>query len=502
MKKIWVYLVFLSIFFLVTFLNLFPNYYAEVKTPQNYFYSGQASWFDPWDINVYTAAIKWGQKGHFLLENLYTTEMNKPALIYPLYTLVGNSFPKVNPFLLFHLLSIFSGAVLVVGVFYLSSFFLNSQRDKFVSLILIILGGGLGVFFFPQITSNDLFMTSFTFQSGLQRPHEAVGTLLYLAAMVFYFAGTTKNKPIFYLFSFLSLSLLIIFYPIYLLSFTVICSIFTLFNKVKKNFIYLGSISIIVGILTLTYLIHLQSSGFASVVSQSLNNLGLVSLVFGYGIFLPLFIYQLFHLKKQEKGRLFLNLWFISSFFLSFLPFGFARFYLRSLFFPLGILTVLALNQLSKNYTLQKFSLYLLFIIFTSFSSFFILYKRIDEVGKNNPWFYMPTQVQKGLQYLKTEKKDGVLSSYLLGNYIPANTGKRVYLGHLIQTPAASDKVFNLNNFYAGKFKENEALQFLKNNLINLVVYSDEEKKIGRLNYRFLQRIYQNEKIEIFSVNP
>lgn len=47
-----------TIIFAIIFINQFPDYYALTKTPKGFFYSGQASWFDPWDINVYTAAIK------------------------------------------------------------------------------------------------------------------------------------------------------------------------------------------------------------------------------------------------------------------------------------------------------------------------------------------------------------------------------------------------------------------------------------------------------------
>ncbi len=54
-------LILLIIISFAVFVNLFPNYYAYVNTPSGYIFSGQASWFDPWDINIYVTAIKWGQ---------------------------------------------------------------------------------------------------------------------------------------------------------------------------------------------------------------------------------------------------------------------------------------------------------------------------------------------------------------------------------------------------------------------------------------------------------
>ena len=84
------------------FINHFPNYYAWKNTPEGFTFSGQASWFDPWDINVYVSAINWGQSHGFLMQNVYTSQPNKPIFYYPLYTLLGIVFPNTDVFILFH----------------------------------------------------------------------------------------------------------------------------------------------------------------------------------------------------------------------------------------------------------------------------------------------------------------------------------------------------------------------------------------------------------------
>ncbi|MCR4326275.1 MAG: hypothetical protein NUV52_01315, partial [Candidatus Roizmanbacteria bacterium] len=73
-----------AVIFCVLFITHFPTWYALINTPIGYAFTGNNAWFDPWDLNVYVAAIRWGQQGHLLLKNVYTTQNLQPTLMYPL----------------------------------------------------------------------------------------------------------------------------------------------------------------------------------------------------------------------------------------------------------------------------------------------------------------------------------------------------------------------------------------------------------------------------------
>ena len=145
-------------------LNNFPNYYGYLKKPDNSFYSGQASWFDPWDLNVYAGAVKWGQSGKILLENLYSTETPQKAILYyPTYTFLGFLFRRADPFVLFHCAAFLLGGVLIIAIFLMIKVFIRQKMLSLLALFLIVFGGGLGWLFFPKTASADLFITGFTF---------------------------------------------------------------------------------------------------------------------------------------------------------------------------------------------------------------------------------------------------------------------------------------------------------------------------------------------------
>lgn len=475
-------------------------------------FSGQASWFDPWDINLYVSVINWGQNHGILLSNVYTTIENNPILFYPLYTISGSIFPKTDPYLLFHLQAIVLGVILLFVLWQIIKIFLISTKIQFIALFLIALGGGLGWLFFPNVFSSDLYMTGFTFQSHFQRPHEALGITFYLLSLIGFYIAANKSSYRLNLISLISLCLIVFFYPFYLLSYGLICGFYCfyliLYNH-KKPFIMLLINIFFAGFVLLFYNYYLQSNPqFTGIINQKLTNQNLIQLLLGWGILLPLMLLQLKSPNKDKKFY-FLYFWFFISLFLSFLPFGFARFYLRTLFFPIIILILLNIQYLSKLVHLSQKSLFILLIIIVPISSFFIAYKRLDEVSKNNQWFYISNEESNALDFLnKNAVNQGILSGYNLGNIIPAKTNSNVYFGHLLQTPNAQEKINNLIRFYANTMSDDEAGKFLKENNITYIIWSYEEQNITnsynnnekkQLKYKFLKQEFKNGNLIILS---
>lgn len=479
------------------FLNAFPNFYASLKTPSGMVFSGQASWFDPWDINLYVSAIRSGQTNGFLLSNLYTTTPNQPILMYPFYTLLGLIFKNINPFFLFHFWAAIFGLVLVFGIFYLLKFFLENFFERVVATMAITLGAGFG-FLYPLINSADATVTSFTFQSAFQRPHEAMAVLFYLFSVVFFLRKKILIASIFSL-------LTVFFYPFYFLSLAFIFSLY-LFIKNKSELKlsnYLPLIYILIPSLITFFFASSQISSnetFQNVLSQNLATPNPLLLFSGYGIITVLIIYNLFFMKKNEKN-LFLLIWFFLSLSLSFTPFGFSRFFLRGLFFPVVILSVLAINDLIKRARVSYFVFYFLFFIFLLPTNLKITYERIKEVQKNNPWYYLSKNELEAIKFLdtKTSNKSGVLALYTLGNLIPAYSHNTVYFGHLLQTPSSQNKLQNAYFFYASQIPNEKAKEFLKQNNIQYVVYGKEEEKATH-PYQFLFPVFQNPEIKIYSL--
>ena len=144
-----------------------------------------------------------------------------------------------------------------------------------------------------------------------------------------------------------------------------------------------------------------------------------------------------------------------------------------------------------------------IFILLTFPSAVFIFSSRIRETGRNNPWYYLPEEYNYSYGFISTLPKDGILSTYMMGNVIPAYTGKRVYIGHTLQTPDFNSREKLVSHFYRGEMSSQEAIQFLNNNNINYVYYSHFENLVGTKfsDYKFLTPIYKNKGAVVFEVN-
>ena len=124
----------------------------------------------------------------------------------------------------------------------------------------------------------------------------------------------------------------------------------------------------------------------------------------------------------------------------------------------------------------------------------------MNEAGKINQWFYYSHEIGDAFRYIRSYPKNGVMSGYILGNYIPPKTNKSVYFGHKIQSTKGKVRQAQLINFYSGKFSSLGAKKFLSNNNISLVIYGPEERAFGGHVYPFMRKTYSNSKVQIYTV--
>lgn len=118
---------------------------------------------------------------------------------------------------------------------------------------------------------------------------------------------------------------------------------------------------------------------------------------------------------------------------------------------------------------------------------------------------YIPNDLYDGFMFLrKQEPKNAVV----LGNpdtstdlMIPGLTGKKTYSGHFLTTLNSGEKDNLAHKFFYNRVKEDEALQFLKDNKIEYIMLTSYSKNAMDLKkeYGFLKERYKNRMITIFS---
>lgn len=499
------------IIFLNQFLNHYPDYLGFKNTPKDKWYTGQVSWFDPWDINNYFAVINQVQaKRELLCENFNTTDADhKKTFIYPLYIIVGNLFPHINNIILFHGTAIIFGIILCCSIFVLCLVLLEDVNYALVALFLISLGGGLGWLFSSMGQSADINIPWITFMISFQKPHQAIAAILYLSSLVCYFFSLQKNNIILNLCSLIFILLLIPFSPYHLLSYALICGLYTFIEyHRKKHFKLIKQLSLnflIIFISGSLYFWHFLHSDFSVLSSYKPPYISLLSLILGYGFFLPVYLFQLVFSNPRNEKRLFLNIFIIISICLFFTP-GMGRLFLNNLLFPIIIVILLWLKKMStysQNNKLNVYLIILFLLISTSLSSFYIFNQRIKALKSDNHWIYLPLEIKTGLEFLNNKESAGVIALPLMASYIPAHTHHRIYFGLQHQTPNYEQRLSNSIIFFENKMDNNQGKVFLNKNNISYVFFGPEEKDLAKSNslyYNFLENIYQNEKVIIYKI--
>lgn len=509
-KKTTLVFIFMVVLVSQTLVHL-PDFIKWKTTPSGLWFTGQVSWFDPWDQNVYFSAIGWGRRAGLVFQNLYDTQSDKPMQIYAAYTALGKilgSLPISNA-VIFHLSAIVLNFFLAFIVWWFLSIFLNKDLDKKIAFVLIFLGGGLGWLLFPQIVLPDLGQPGFMFESATRRPHETISIGLFLLTFGVLWKGIIGKQNVYLIIGLVSSFLAFYFHPYSVITFGVVISSFGayFFLKEKNSNFWKGlAVLAVSGLLYLLFfgrqmLIDPSSSGLVGQVQYSPNPM---YAILGWGILFPFILIALFSPSLNQEIR-FLKFWFLGHFAIIYIPLGFQKLLIRGLWVVAVILAVVGVGILAKRAKLKHGVLLIFVVAFACISNFFIFAKKVSEPITNR-WVYLFSGEREIIDYLNSngQKEEGVLASYRVGNIIPANTDKRVWAGHEFQTPNFKTRIQEVNKFYSGGMDDQEAREFLKNAKIAWVFWGPDEKTIGGLekipNSDLFDPVLQDGNASLFSL--
>jgi uncharacterized membrane protein len=113
----------------------------------------------------------------------------------------------------------------------------------------------------------------------------------------------------------------------------------------------------------------------------------------------------------------------------------------------------------------------------------------------------------KAMVWLKnnTDLNDVIFSAFNTGNFIPAYSGRVVWLGQWPQTADLERKLEQSDWFWQDDGQSAGKLEFLKQNKITYVFWGRYEKAAG--NYdpstkKYLQQVFSENGISIYKVLP
>ncbi len=514
-----------------------PYLYGYITRPEGSVYTGIRN-LTPGDFNAWFSWMEQVQQGKLLLKNPYTTEPQKVAYTNPLWESIGlfAKFFSMSNLLAMHVARILLLAVFLIVLMLFLSFFLRSVRQRIITFLVILFSSGIGLFVGPFIRlyhddtldyPTDLWVPeSNTFLTIYHSPHLLASLIMVLLIFLLMLIAFRTGRWWASVFAGLAGLLLVWFHPFNAATVFAVLFVYLFIHAILEQRIPWRVLLhfAVFGLLTLpafAYLFWLRAYDSTIALWESQNLLPSPSILMylaGFGLLVPLaLIGGRASLWPQRKEALFILTWVVVSSSLLYSPLDFQRRLVEGLHVPVSILAgwgiVRILDWISYRFIVQPRTVFILgsivgafLVVFLPLTNFQILSQDLYTYATKKEFpYYLTGQEASALAWVKDNTPDNavLLSRMEIGNFLPAYTGRTVYIGHGPQTLYWRDKHAVVTRFFFHNNLDDAKYQFLKQNSITYIYYGEREHSIGTYNpfiKPYLEKVYDAGGIAVFRV--
>lgn len=499
-------------------LSALPFLYGYLVTPPGKEFTWITSHPNRVDINIYLSWIRQVANGGILIEEMYTPEPVPKLYFNPLFLFMGwmAFLSGLGAPITFHLSRLLFGFLLFLVIYKFVSYFVLNRTQRKIAFLLIAFSSGLG-FTYPRIASTDIWMPeSITFWSIYENPMFIISILLLLSAFLCFFKSLGSRGFRYPILSGLFVLLLGFIHPYELVTFFAVVSFYILY-QFRRGAIKLKVITKTIGIILLflvpsiiyNYHLFFSNSALSYWGTQNVLRSPLPQLyILGFGfvfLFATLGAYNAF--KERDRRYTFPILWILLTFLLVYSPLNFQRRLIMGIHIPLCIMASVFLYKIlflgSKRAYNPKILLAVIITI-SSLTNVYILSMDISAFSRGVFPCYLEKDSVDAFAWLNWNSSPSsvVLSSYEIGNFIPAYSRNKVYIGHWAQTKEFNEKGRLTLSFFNSSVSEDWRNRFLMENHINYVFYGPFERGIGNASLfsANLREVYKNPSVTIYEV--
>lgn len=233
--------------------------------------------------------------------------------------------------------------------------------------------------------------------------------------------------------------------------------------------------------------------------------------------------------RRRNAGWLYLAAWGLVPFALVYLPFRFQRKVAEGMHVPLCILAALAIGDMllavgsrprmrnGQRRPLPVASQWLVALVVVAAvipSNVALMGLILKDLGADGHPYYLRAGEVKAMQWLAAHSKpeDAVLSTMLIGAYLPRVAGNHAFLAHLAETLNFGRKQITVSRFFGHSqavsrlkvlkpMTDDERMNLARANRLAYVYYGPDEKAIAKVeprHMRCLELVYDNGQVQIY----
>jgi hypothetical protein len=499
------------------------------------YYSGLHLWF--LDGNVYLSYLNQVKDGNFLFVDLFSNEAGNIPIFNPFWLAVGllGKILNLTAPLTFHLARII---LIPIFLFVLYKFIADFLPDfsffrKKLCFLFSIFASGLGGYYVLfkglDIQNNnfplDIWVPeSVNFQIIFDTPHFIASITLLILILYYFFKAVDKGLIKYSIYAGLLSLVFFSFHPYYVMTIYAIPALYILVKfirnkKIDYNHFLYYCLLVIISLPSVFYYAFLYLTNDFMRIKSAQNACGSSNPIgffigFGLTLFFAILIQVYFIIQKElTDKKIFLMIWFWGSILLMYCTVAFERRLSEGFQVPLVILSFMGLvmfyDILRSHWRffreLKSFEILIVFIFLFCFSNIYIYAYSFRFIDLRQENVFLKSSTVEALDWYKTKtsQNNTLLCSFESGQFIPGLIGRRVYLGHGMETLNFEEKNSQVAYFFQDSANDTWKIDFLKINRIDYIYYSKREQVLGNFDpfaKNYLELVYENEAAAIFRV--
>lgn len=492
-----------------------PFVYAVLTTPEGMVYSGR-HWQNSGDYAVYFSQMEQARQGHVLFFDLFTSENHPRAIFNPIWLVLGWISRITGLFvpLTFHISRLMVIPLFLVVAARFVWTMLDDALERRVALLLISFGGGIAGY--AQTTDASAF-------HAMQfSPHLVLSLTVLLAIFLLMYQSFSRHslRPAVFA-GFLGL-VLFFFHPYHISTTYGILGVYTLVMVIRQRqfaWHFIASFCTYIALSAPAVLYYWLFFKYSPIGNGWLVQSDLLMharppwellLAFAPLVLLAVVGYKVLVARRREQA-IFMMIWVITALILMWVPWFFRMRTIGGMTIPLSIAAAAGIVWLFRHAPYGKpiivwsSGLIVVVIVGTAPVHLGTLAKNISIYADRVDYAYLSEEFIDVAQTYKQQATDAdvLLASPYTSNIIPALTGKRVYIGHGIQTLSSQQKVNDIIAFFSRAANDSPTHEELRSRGITFLLITPEERELGAHpleNASFLDMVAQEGPYSLYRV--
>ena len=477
-------------------INL-PYLAAPKLTPSQSTFSGFL--LNPTDGNSYLAKMRQGATGPEEFRLPYAPEPGDGAMLFVYYLVLGRlgNLVRLAPLAVYQAARVIGTAAMFAAAYLFFARMLVSEKARLGAFALALFGSGIGWLAVPfGLTAVDLQVPeAVPFVTGYANAHFPLAVALLLFSVTAIASGYPVGL------TFLASFGLALVQPFGSLTVAAWLAAWMLVEAVIRSRAvdqpalvpsagrlrarWVGLLAFLCGavpVLVYDFVAIRTHPVLAVWASQnSTPSPPLPETLLGYGLLLPLAVFGGLRarLRESAESRLLVT-WVVVNGFLLYAPFLLQRRLNLGLFFPLAALAGLGLERAASSG--RRWTLLVVATLAVSLpSNGLVIASGLSSVSRGDPALVVDRDEKQLFRWIDQNLNDSelILAGPRTGNRLPAFTPARVLYGHPFETPAAGERLAEVNRLFQWDQEPEAGLALLRDRGIRYVFYSSEERAIG-----------------------